>query len=193
MTWRRLFLLPSLSRVITLWRRPLAAGVIGLVASVSGGLAQGLAQGTSDWVRLGVVSTASPPENFVDFTRLFQLVPQSSRAHVFRFSDGISAVGIAILDHPGCAVEDMRPDPRQDGTTVPRQGCPVAVGFGNTREVSIMMQSCFFAPITRSDEDRRRNGIYARYDTVQRMVMLRAVVDGVPVPACDAMFTVRPS
>ncbi len=143
------------------------------------------------WVRLGTVSTAAPPQSFSDFRRLFDLVPQAARAHVFRFSDHVSPVGVAILDHAGCAVEDLPVNPQQDGTRVPREGCPVAVGFAGTAQVRVMAEGCFFAPAVTSDEDRRRNGVYARYDAGRKLVMLRTVVDGSPLPQCDAMFSVR--
>lgn len=143
------------------------------------------------WVRLGTVSTAAPPPSFSDFRRLFDLEPQAARAHVFRFTDHVSAVGVAILDHAGCAVEDMPVKPEQDGTRVPREGCPIAVGFAGTPQAAVMAQGCFFSPMAMSDDDRRRNGVYARYDSARKLVMLRTVVDGSPVPQCDAMFSVR--
>ncbi len=145
----------------------------------------------ADWVRLGVVSTAAPPDSFRDFLPLFERFPEARRAHVFRFHDGRSAVGVAIMDLPGCAMEDMEPDPANDGVARPKIGCPVVVGLAEPRIVFSETKACFFAPQTLDEDQRRRNGVYARFESHRRLVELRAVVNGAPALNCDVMFSVR--
>lgn len=145
----------------------------------------------SDWVRLGTISTKAPPANFQDFRVLFDRYPAAQRAHVMRFHDGRSAVGVAIMDVPDCAFEDMEPQTDADGTTAPKLGCPVVVGLAEPRSSFLAGNACFFSPEAVDEAAQRRNGTYARFESRRGLVEIRTIKDGQPVADCDAMFSVR--